>query len=119
MKIFRFDSEVGCEIKNFGSINFILSGIANLKTETHVSCAYLGANGVIGYHQAATPQMFLVVQGQGWVRDEVSSHIPTTTGQVAFWEKGEWHESGTDTGLMTIILEGDLLNPADYMPIKQ
>jgi len=49
MKIFRFDSEVGREIKNFGSVNFILSAIAHLKTEARVSCFHLGINGLVGY----------------------------------------------------------------------
>jgi len=118
MKLFRFDPEVGREIKSFASVNFILSGIAHLKTEARVSCIHLGANGVVGYHQAVSPQLFLVVQGQGWVRDETSDHISVFPGQAAFWEKGEWHESGTSTGLVAIIIESDLLEPAEFMPAK-
>jgi quercetin dioxygenase-like cupin family protein len=118
MKIFRFDSDVGRKIEKFESANFILSAIAHLKTEARVSCIHLGANGVVGYHQAVTPQLFLVTQGQGWVRDETSERISIAPGHAAFWEKGEWHESGTSTGLMAIIVESDLLDPAEFMPVK-
>lgn len=118
MKIYRFDSEVGREIENFGSVNFILSAVAHLKLEARVRCAHLGENGLIGYHQAVTPQLFLVVQGQGWVRVETSDHISIATGHAIFWDKGEWHESGTSTGLVAIIIESELLNPAEFMPVK-
>src|SRR4030095_978138 len=113
MKIFRFDREIGREIENFGSVNFILSAIVHLKTEARVSCIHLGANGVVGYHQAVSPQLFLVVQGEGWARDETSDRISIAPGQAVYWTKGEWHESGTSTALMAIIIESVLLKPAD------
>ncbi|MEJ2265456.1 MAG: hypothetical protein P8X95_18580 [Anaerolineales bacterium] len=47
MKIYRFDSEVGREIENFGSVNFILSNIAHLKREALVRCIHLGADSSI------------------------------------------------------------------------
>ncbi len=118
MKIFRFDSEVGHEIEKFGSINFIFSAITHVKVEARVNCIHLGANGVVGYHQATIPQLFLVTQGQGWVRDESSDHISVSPGCAVFWDKGEWHESGTSVGLMAVIIESDLLNPAEFMPVK-
>jgi len=115
MKIFRFDSEVGHKIENFGSVNFVLSAVAHLKSEARVSCIHLGINGVIGYHQAVTPQLFLVVEGEGWVRDETSDHTPVATGQAIFWEKGEWHASGTGSGLMAIMIEADALDPVENL----
>lgn len=118
MKIFRFDPKVGRKIENFGSVNFILSAIAYLKTEARVSCFHLGANGVVGYHQAITPQLFLVMQGQGWVRDETSEHISIFPGQAVFWSKDEWHESGTNTGFVALVIESELLDPAEFMPAK-
>jgi len=118
MKIYRFDSEVGREIEKFGSINFIFSAVAHLKVEARVSCAHLSVDGLIGYHQAVTPQLFLAVQGQGWVRDETSDRFSITAGHAVFWDKGEWHESGTNTGLMAIIIESESLNPTEFMPVK-
>ena len=115
MKIFRFDAEVGREIDKFGSINFILAAVAQLNSDSRISCFHLGVNGVVGYHQAVSPQLFLLVQGEGWVRNEMSGRITLTAGRAAFWEKGEWHESGTDTGLMAIVIESELLNPAEFM----
>ena len=65
MNIFRFDADVGQAIGNFGSENLILSRIAHLTTAARVSCFHLGSGGKVGYHQAVTPQLFLVMQGKG------------------------------------------------------
>jgi hypothetical protein len=76
---------------------------------------YVGSKGVIGYHQAVTPQLFLIVEGKGWVRGGSSDErMPIGMGQAAFWEKGEWHESGTDTGMTAIVMEGETLIPSEF-----
>jgi len=51
------------------------------------------------------PQLFLVVQGEGWVRGESPETRSITTGYAAFWEKDEWHESGTESGMTAIVIE--------------
>jgi quercetin dioxygenase-like cupin family protein len=112
MKFFRFDAEVGREINQYGSVNFILSAVAHITAEARISCIHLGKKGAVGYHRAASPQLFLIVQGQGWVRNDTSGRIDVKPGQAVFWENGEWHESGTDTGLMAIMIESEILNPA-------
>ena len=63
-------------------------------------------------------RLFLVVHGQGWVRDGTPERISLVAGQAAFWEKGEWHAAGTVTGLMAIVIESDFLDPAGFMPLK-
>lgn len=116
MRIYRFDADVGRTIDAFDSVNFALSKIVRLDSDAHVSCAYLGPNGGIGYHQAVVPQLLLIMQGEGWVRDEASDRIPIKVGQAVFWEKDEWHETGAGAGLMAIIIESETLDPAEFMP---
>jgi quercetin dioxygenase-like cupin family protein len=116
MKIFRFDPEVGKSIDRFNSSGLIISRVVELFDEAVVSCAYLSTDGVIGYHQATIPQLFLVVHGEGWVRAENADKTSIKAGQAAYWEKGEWHESGTETGMIAVIIEGKQLNPAKSMP---
>lgn len=117
MKLFRFDPEVGRSIDHFQSSGFTLSRVAHLLEEAVISCAYLSANGLIGYHQATLSQLFLVVVGEGWVRGESSDKISIEAGQAAYWEKGEWHESGTETGMTAIVIEGTNLDPPRLMPM--
>lgn len=106
MKLFRFDPGVGKSVDAYESSGFVISRIARLYDEAVINCAYLKPNGVIGFHKATIPQLFLVVQGEGWVRDGFSERVSIRTGTAAFWEKEEWHESGTETGMTAIILEG-------------
>jgi quercetin dioxygenase-like cupin family protein len=117
MKIFRFDPEVGKSIDHFNSSGFIISRVVQLFDEAAVSCAYLSIDGIIGYHQATVPQLFLVLQGEGWVRSETSDKTSIKAGQAAYWERGEWHESGTETGMTVIIIEGVNFDPAKLMPL--
>ncbi len=117
MKIFRFDPEVGRSVDHYKSSGVIISGVAHLFGESIINCACLDANGLIGYHQATVSQLFLVVQGAGWVRGESSDKTSITAGQAAYWEQGEWHESGTETGMTAIIIEGMNFNPAKLMPL--
>lgn len=116
MKMFRFDPEVGKSIDQYGSSGFIISKVVHLPAEAIINCAHLASEGVIGSHQAATSQLFLVVQGEGWVRGESPERYSIQVGQAAFWEKGEWHESGTETGMTVIIIEGENIDPTNLMP---
>ncbi len=118
MKIYDFGPDRGVRIEKFDS-EFIFSKIVRFNAETKVSCFYLNPNGIVGYHQAVTPQLFLVVQGNGWVRGDISGRIPIVQYQAAFWEENEWHEAGTETGITAIVVEGETLNPSEYMQINQ
>jgi quercetin dioxygenase-like cupin family protein len=119
MKIFRFDPEVGSTIDKFGSEMAIISRVVHLEDEAVIQCVYLRPNGKIGYHQAATQQLFLLVDGKGWVRGESDQKFTIKAGQAAFWEKDEWHESGTGTGMTAVIIEGVSIDPAKLMPSLQ
>jgi len=116
MKIFRFDSQVGKNIDRYNSSGFVIARVLHLFDEAAVNCAYLSSGGVIGSHQATIPQLFLVVQGEGWVRGESPHKTSIKAGQAAFWEKEEWHESGTETGMVAVIIEGVNFDPAKLMP---
>ncbi len=117
MKIFRFDREAGKHIDSYNSSGLTISRVAHLFREAVVGCAYLSSEGTIGYHQAAIPQLFLVVRGKGWVRGEESDRTPIQEGQAAYWEQGEWHESGTDLGMTAIIIEAVNFDPAELMSL--
>jgi len=119
MKIFRFDSDVGQEIDQFGSVNVTISKIVHLKNDAVVHCVYIRPNGKIGSHQAVTQQLFLLVQGEGWVRGESNEKHTIQAGQAAFWEKDEWHESSTGTGMTAVIIEAVHIDPAEFMSALQ
>jgi hypothetical protein len=118
MDLFRFDAAVGRTITRYDSINFVMSPIMRPQEAQpigHIGCMHIGAGGVVGYHQATVPQLFLVVQGDGWVTSTERVHQPIATGQAAFWQQGEWHESGSDEGMTVIVIEAEQLDPAAWM----
>lgn len=115
MKLFRFTPEVGRKVALFNSVNVTHTLIAQLAADARISCMYVGPQGRVGYHQAVTPQWFLIVEGEGWVRGEPAAEsLPIRQGQAAFWEKGEWHAAGTETGLTAIVIEGETLTPSEF-----
>ena len=118
MKMYEFRPEAGHNISQFGSVGAAITHLVDT-SDMNVVCMYLTQNGLVGYHQATDNQLFLVVQGEGWVRGENQNPVAITSGQAAFWQAGEWHESGTEHGMMAIVIEGKTLNPTrDMQPLN-
>jgi hypothetical protein len=38
---------------------------------------------------------------------------------AAFWADGEWHESGSESGMTVIVIEGETLDAAQYLTEAQ
>ena len=68
-----------------------------------------------GAHQATTRQLFLVTRGAGWVRGPEPERTAIVADQAAFWESGEEHESGSETGMVALVIEGDTLDPDQFL----
>jgi len=117
MEFYRFDKEVGRNITMFDS-DFVMSRIINTDKPVHIGCMHLDANGCIGYHQAVTPQLLLILNGEGWVRGETEERFIVKAGDAVFWEKNEWHETITSEGLTAVVIESEELSPASYMKLK-
>ena len=116
MQISRFDAQVGKLIDRFESSGAMVTPVARPSTMQAV-VMHIAPAGVVGYHQATHNQLFLVVAGQGWVRGESPERTPIAAGQAVFWSAGEWHESGSDTGMMAVVLEGPELMPV-LLPLE-
>jgi mannose-6-phosphate isomerase-like protein (cupin superfamily) len=115
MQLFRFDATVGQSIDQFGSVNLIIARIIRAAGEISVICMHIGADGVVGYQQAGENQLFVVVEGAGWVRGQSDEQLPIVAGEAAFWTAGEWHEAGSAQGMTAIVIEGKALDPAQTM----
>lgn len=118
MKIFQFKKEVGMKITKFDS-DFVMSHITRTEKVAQIGCAHLDKNGLIGYHQAVVPQLLLIVNGEGWVRGEANEYMEVHSGEAVFWDKDEWHETKTDTGLTAIVIESEDLNTTSLIPIQR
>lgn len=118
MKIFDFSEKVGKQITAFQS-NFIMSKIVNHQGNIHIGAMHLKENGIVGYHEAVVSQLLLIVDGEGYVCGADKEKVKVKAGQAVFWEKGEFHETSTEHGLMAIVMEAEDLERAILMPIKE
>lgn len=120
-RTFRFDAQLGRRVTRFGS-DFIMSRLFH-SADLHVGCMRLEPGGLIGMHPAATPQLLAVVEGEGWIRGEEGPKTVISAGGAVFWSEGEMHETGTDNGLVAIVVEtkslnnGEALGPAPPPPV--
>lgn len=118
MRIFQFKQESGKKITKFDS-NFVMSRITQTNKAAHIGCMHLAEGGVVGYHQAVVPQLLLIVSGEGWVRgDEANEYINVRCGEAVLWDKHEWHETKTETGLMAIVIESEELDTSLLTPLE-
>jgi quercetin dioxygenase-like cupin family protein len=101
--------EPATAITHFDSHGATIAGIANCAGQVRVSALELEAGGLVGMHEAACPQLFLVVAGSGWTRAGDGERIALASGEAVFWETGELHESGSDAGLTAIVVEAESL----------
>jgi quercetin dioxygenase-like cupin family protein len=107
VKIVAF--ETAHAITHFDSRGATIGGIARCSGHVRVSFIELDPGGVLGMHEADSPQLFLVVEGTGRVRSSDEEPVPIAQGQGAYWETGELHETVTETGLTAIVVEADEL----------
>jgi quercetin dioxygenase-like cupin family protein len=116
MKIFSFNRDAGKPIEQLGSSAAMISTVARLNEPATVHCIHMEAEGLVGSHPAENPQIFMVVQGEGYFRGEGALRTPIQAGQAIYWDKGEWHETSTDTGMMAVVIESTALDPGEFMP---
>jgi len=118
MEFYTFSKDSGKSISKFNS-NFIMSRVIQTDNETNIGCMHLDVNGIVGYHQAVVPQLLLVINGEGYVRNDKEEYIKVQPGDAVFWEKDEWHETKSEKGLTAIVIESVELNPSLFMPLKK
>lgn len=116
MKFYSFGTSAGLTLCDHNSANVTLSRILKKIDGAEVSCAHLGANGLIGKHNAEKPQLFMVVSGYGWVCGKDGARTSIAPGAAAYWAAGEECGAGTSIGMTAVIIEADGLDPAEAMP---
>ncbi len=111
MHIYHINRESASTIQAYESKNASNLHIAREMMNAQVSVMYLSGDGLLGYHQAAGDQLFVVVEGEGWVSGADHQQVTIRAGETAFWHAGEWHEAGSEQGLTAMIIEADHIIP--------
>ena len=107
MELLRFDASAGKRVDRYES-EFVLAPLTAPDGPVKAACFHVPAGGIVGFHEATVPQLFCVVAGSGWVTGPDRARVPVGAFGAAFWEAGEWHESGSEGGMTVVVLEGDL-----------
>jgi hypothetical protein len=106
MRLLDFGESATFPVTAFGS-RAQQSPLMRQSDSARTTVMHLAPDGLLGTHEAATHQLFCVVSGEGWVAgsDDVRHSIGPF--QAAEWDVGERHTSGTDTGMVAVVVEGD------------
>lgn len=119
MQRYRFDRCGGHAVHVHGSHGVTARGIQHTPARLVVTAVRVEAGGEIGAHEAALDQLFLVVEGTGWVAAADGRRAPITAGEAVFWHAAERHAVGSQKGLAAFVLEGEGLDPEVHLSAVQ
>ncbi len=119
MRIYRFDPEVGQEDEQFGSVKAIIARVLQLDDRAEINAVYIHPDERISVQQVMTQQLFLLVDGEGWVKHEVSEKKTVRQGQAVFYGESELPELGTESGMTAVIIGNIVIDPVKLMPLLQ
>jgi quercetin dioxygenase-like cupin family protein len=105
VRIFRFDKDVGKVLEQYGASGVTTVPIAKGQQTYRVTTAFFEPGGTIGQHLTGMPQIFMVLDGRGWVSGKSGGRMPISAGQAVMWESEEPHESGTEDGMTVVMLQ--------------
>ena len=111
MEIYNFKKTCGKRITHYSS-NFVMTKILQTSEAASIGVMYLEENEIVGYHQAITPQLLLIVSGTGFVSVDQKEYVQVEEGDAIFWQQGEWHETKTEIGMKAVVIEGNEINPS-------
>ena len=115
MKVFAFGRDVAKALGAYDSRQAAVSRVARIEGRVQIAVIHLGPGGTVGRHPAVVNQLFMVVAGEGWVAGNDGSRVSVGPGRAAFWVAGEEHASGTDSGMIAVVIEAKDLDPAAFM----
>lgn len=111
MKIVDFSPWRAEPITRFASAAASSLALADGSGEAHVYCVRFGPGGRIGEHPTGFGQLFLVVEGRGWVQGGDGARVELAAGQGAWLARGELHAKGSDQGMTAIMIQVRDLEP--------
>ena len=116
MRIIDFPRDHARPIELFDAVDAANVHLGSGRGEAHAYCVYFSPGGNIGPHPAGFAQLFLVVEGSGWVAGSDGIRLPLTTGKGAHFAPGEVQSKGSDSGMTVIMVQADELEPpTDYL----
>jgi len=112
MMILNFSERQSEPIELFESVRASSAHLGDGDGEAHVYCVRLGPDGKIGEHPTGFGQLFLVIEGSGWVSGADGKRMEISAGEGAYFARGETHLKGSDVGMTAIMIQVKELQPA-------
>ena len=112
MMILSFTEQQAEPIELFESVRASSAHLGDGEGEAHIYCVRFGPGVMLGEHPAGFGQLFLVVEGSGWVSGQDGERVELHTGQGAYFAKDETHAKGSDVGMTAIMIQVMELQPA-------
>ena len=113
MKVVEFAREGAEAITRFESVGAASVALGDGRGEAHVHAVHFEPAGRIGRHPTGFAQLFLVVEGRGWVEGEDGARRELAAGQGAWFALGEHHAKGSDHGMIAVMIQVRELEPRD------
>jgi mannose-6-phosphate isomerase-like protein (cupin superfamily) len=85
------------------------ASIASGSGEAHVRVLRLGAGSRVPPHETGFGQLFVPIDGRGWV-SQGSDQVDIGVGQAAYFPRGVIHAKGTETGMVALMIQVDDLD---------
>jgi quercetin dioxygenase-like cupin family protein len=73
--------------------------------EAHVHVVEIDPGGEIGRHVAGFGQLFVCLEGSGWVAAADDARVSIGPGEAAYFARGEMHSKGSIGGLRALIIQ--------------
>lgn len=105
MRVIEFSRSRAQPIDLYNSVSASSVRLGDGAGEAHVHCLYFEPGGSIGEHPTGFGQLFLVMNGSGWVAGADGARVNVSAGQGAFFERGESHSKGSESGMTVLMVQ--------------
>ncbi len=105
IRLVDFTPQHARAIEQFAASGASSVELAHGTGELHAYAIHVVPGGAIGPHPAGFDQLFLVVQGSGWVAGADGVRVSVGTHRGAFVPRGEVHSKGSETGMLAVMLQ--------------
>ena len=99
-------------VESYASHEATTTRLADGSGEAHAHLVRMAAGGIIDRHEAGFGQLWIVVEGSGWVAGEDGERHAVRPGDVAFFERGEHHAKGSESGMTAVMVQIHDLAPS-------
>lgn len=105
IQLITYSADQSQAIHLFASVGASSIELAHGKGESHAYAIHFIPGGMIGPHPAGFDQLFLPLQGTGWVAGSDGVRHAVGPFRGAFVPKGEVHAKGSDTGMVALMVQ--------------